>query len=60
MWVNKGLIVINWENHQIIPNDRVCGCKSCKKAKYTHPLLFVNLNQIIYIYMYTVTIKKNI
>jgi hypothetical protein len=51
MWVNKGLIVINWENHQIIPNDLVCGCKFILKA-----LLFVNLNQIIYIYMYTVTV----
>jgi hypothetical protein len=50
---------LNGKNHQPIFYDLVCGWKSFQKAKCTHPLLFVKLNQIIYIYMYAVTIKKN-
>jgi hypothetical protein len=30
-----------------------------KKVKCAYPLLLMKLNEIIYVYMYTVTIKKN-
>jgi hypothetical protein len=44
-------------NHQTIPNDLVCGLSHFKRANYP-PTTVVKLNLIIYIYMYTVTIKR--
>jgi hypothetical protein len=42
------------------PLMTLCVCVNLsKKLNVTNPLLFVNLNESISIYMYTVTIKKN-
>jgi hypothetical protein len=49
-------------NHQPTLNNLVCVCVCVnpnKKLNVTNSWLFVNLNSIISIYMYTVTIKKN-
>jgi hypothetical protein len=48
---------LNGKNHQPTFNDFVCDENHFKKIN-TNPLLFVKLNLIIYIYMYTITIKK--
>jgi hypothetical protein len=46
-------------NRQPTLNDLVCVCVNPnKKLNVTNPFLFVNLNSIISIYMYTVTIKR--
>jgi hypothetical protein len=52
---------LNGKNYQPTFNDLVCGCKSFQKAN--DQLIAVCEDKInylhIYIYMYTVTIKKN-
>jgi hypothetical protein len=49
---------LDGKNHQPTFNDLVCEENHFKRIN-TNPLLFVKLNEIIYIYVYTITIKKN-
>jgi hypothetical protein len=50
---------LNGKNHQPTFNDFVCGRKSFQKASNQPIAVCEDKLNYIYIYMYTVTIKKN-
>jgi hypothetical protein len=50
---------LNWKITTYTPGDFRCVMKNLLKRVNTNPCCLCNLNQIIYVNMYTVTVKKN-